>query len=118
MLELEDVLQFELDREHVTAPPPHHQPGPTHRDVPPVALHACHSRPQWPVLRQIWAIVPSPAPVVPQPSRTTLQAVAASKLGAGSGILGGNAWGLAEEHRGEVGRRRGSVVPRDRSDPA
>jgi hypothetical protein len=32
VLELEDVLLFELDRDHA---PPHHQSGPTHRDVPP-----------------------------------------------------------------------------------
>jgi hypothetical protein len=31
VLELDDVLQFELNREHAAA---HHQPGPTHRDVP------------------------------------------------------------------------------------
>ena len=29
-------LELELDREHVAAPPSCHQPGPTHRDVPPL----------------------------------------------------------------------------------
>jgi hypothetical protein len=41
VLELEDVLQFEFHREHVAAPPLHHQPGPTRRDVP---LQAIESR--------------------------------------------------------------------------
>ncbi|PUZ57147.1 hypothetical protein GQ55_5G405200 [Panicum hallii var. hallii] len=38
------------------------------------------------------------------------RAAAASKLEAVPEILGGDAWGLAEERQGEVGRRRGGMV--------